>query len=497
MASDDSTRTRRLLAAAARSRWTRLIGIVAAVTVSVTAASHLSSWRYRSRAMLMFWPDRQEIDAEAGASLRDRLGSIVATQRELLRSNRAVASALMRLDGRPTQAAGHWFSDGQVEAFVAGNARRVARVRGGICVEAAGGEDGTPSRAFTVSVEWSQGRLIGAGEGASRAEAARLAQRLARCLLDAYLVSRCELESQATADAAMALEGEALAHRDETREALEQYVETQLGGDLPFVEGVLSGSADATLWSLRDDLRMVSGSLADLMAVTAKMEAELARPEGEQVGVPATILSGNPPMLKLSDNIARLRMEINTLAPRDGDDPGLLTALREELRLNMADLREEMARQKAMLDREVASVSARKQALEAELAGEQTRMAELGSKAARYRSLKDAAVAAQAVWERRREAARAAEATGAARVVEVDGPTLPDASRPHRPILWLNALIGLLAGLVAALAYAFVAARLSRRAKGADEIERCVGTVVLASIPKVERVIVRTPSGAA
>ena len=68
---------------------------------------------------------------------------------------------------------------------------------------------------------------------------------------------------------------------------------------------------------------------------------------------------------------------------------------------------------------------------------------------------------------------------------------MPAASSPHRPIIWLNVVIGLLAGIVLALTYAFLADHFDHSVKGIGDVETHVGVPVLASIPRIRRRIIR------
>jgi capsular polysaccharide biosynthesis protein len=78
-------------------------------------------------------------------------------------------------------------------------------------------------------------------------------------------------------------------------------------------------------------------------------------------------------------------------------------------------------------------------------------------------------------------------------VSTLDDATWPDPRLPRRPIVWLNLLVAALAGLVLALAYAFLADHFDHSIKSVDEAERYLGVPVLVSVPKISgRIISHT-----
>jgi capsular polysaccharide biosynthesis protein len=68
--------------------------------------------------------------------------------------------------------------------------------------------------------------------------------------------------------------------------------------------------------------------------------------------------------------------------------------------------------------------------------------------------------------------------------------TLPDATNPRRPIIWLNILISIVAGFVLAFIYAFISDHFDHTIKSVDDAERYLGTPVLASVPKMSGKII-------
>jgi len=76
--------------------------------------------------------------------------------------------------------------------------------------------------------------------------------------------------------------------------------------------------------------------------------------------------------------------------------------------------------------------------------------------------------------------------------IDMGPPSRPDHARPRRPILWLNLVIAVIAGLILAVIYAFMADHFDHTIKGIDDAERYLGAPVLVSIPKLGGRIVRT-----
>lgn len=513
MAPAESTRTRRELARVIFSRLVGMIVIMVVVLVSALATSYFSPWRYRSRVMMLARAGAGQATMEGRATLRERLSLFVVTQRELIRSDPVLASALMKFDGQtprgPKDADGvPWYSPRQVEDYVSANVAKLAGARRGVRVQTPGGTAAAFSQTYTITVEWPEDRkLTQLPTEESRSDAARGAQKFARSLVEAYLRHRRALAVEQTRQSAKFLKDTAtLAAKQELDVAageMETYISTDLKGDLLLVESMLSGISEIGFASLRTTFQAKMNSadarLEELAILKREVEAELAKAKGKkgvQVFIPAEVLKANPSMIKLTDAIARLRMELNNLNPRFTEEYKTRKQMREELDLNLADLYAALELQKKQLDLEVATLGAHRRKLGELVKADEARIAELASKASKYKRLKQTFDNLQGIYNKRREETAAAvkaaaQAQEPLAVMQVGTPSLPAPSSPHRPIIWLNVVIGVLAGIVLALTYAFLADHFDHSVKGIGDVETHVGVPVLASIPRIRRRIIR------
>ena len=91
MASPYPTRTLREITRVIFSRLIGIAVILAAVVVCVIAATYLSPWQYRSKALLMARPAKAT-RLESTASMRERLSLFIVTQRELIGSDHVIGA---------------------------------------------------------------------------------------------------------------------------------------------------------------------------------------------------------------------------------------------------------------------------------------------------------------------------------------------------------------------------------------------------------------------
>jgi capsular polysaccharide biosynthesis protein len=497
----------------ARIIFTRLVGIVLILVVvlaGVIAVSILTEWKYRSSSLLLARPAAPLTDLEGRASMRDRVSLFVVTQRELIKSDYVVTSALMKLDGwdpdGPLSPEGQqWYEDETVEKFAADNAGRVARGRGAVRVETPGGPDVTFTQTYNVTVTWSEEREVAAQRKRdARKLAAERCQLFAKHLVSAYLARRAAVEAKYAKQSAEFLVNKAAAAAEQKLKAaasdLEQFA-AEIQGDLILIQNMLGGIGEMGPQSLRTkfeaEIRTIEARLGEIDALVAAINKELVRPAGQQVAVPLSMVKANPGLARIQVEIVKLQLKINELSPRYTDGFKELKQTRAELAANLDYQRRELSRQKAVLEQEKAVLSGRRQRLDQIVKASRDEIARLAKNAARYQTLRDNLENAQGIYNKRLEEAAAAQnaqtlaTVPMMEVLLVDPPSRPDPARPHRPILWLNVLVGALAALILALIYAFLADHLDHTVKGGEDVERHIGVSVLASIPKYRRRIVR------
>ncbi len=525
MAEGYPTRSLRELTRVLFSRLAGILVILVVVVGAVAAASLLARWQYRSSALLLARPVTPVATAEGPASLRDRLSLFVATQRQWVRSDFVLTSALMRMaDVAPDGAAGpdgrQWYAEEAVFKYAAEHAAEVARCRGRVKLETPGGPDATFTQTFTVMVDWPEERQLArrAGEKDPREFATKRAQAFATYLLSAYQARRAAVEATHAKQSADRATVVAQANLEGSRKALEDYVATELKGDLLLVQNMLGGIGEVGPQSLSTrfqaevngvearlgELSSLAKTLAEQFSVAVgnqtvpvtrallEQRPELARKL--QTALPQELLRANPALAKTLDAITDLRLKLHNLEQQYTPAFKTFQHAQRELAANTADLKGQID---TMIRQERAALEARLKEFNRMVARDKSRVVELAVKAAQYKRLKDTFENAQKIFNQRQAEAIAAQSAGAlaalpVEVRVVDRPSRPDRARPHRPILWLNILVGAVAGVILSLIYAFLADHYDHSLKGMDDVERHVGVDVLASIPRYRRRIIRT-----
>ena len=170
---------------------------------------------------------------------------------------------------------------------------------------------------------------------------------------------------------------------------------------------------------------------------------------------------------------------------------------KEELKAVEQGLFDELTKQNTRLGHELDVLKARKTALTGIATHASKKLDGLAEKAVPYQQLQDEENTAKSNYDveynRVMEAARTQAAAAVPVLVRLlDGPSLPDAQDPRRPIVWLNILIAVVSGLVLALVYAFLGDHFDHSLKSIDDAEQALGVPVLASVPKLGRNIIRT-----
>ena len=164
MASAYPRRTLREITRVIFSRMAGIILILAVVAGSVLAATYLAPWRYRSRALLLARMGKIH-PLETPAGVQERLRSFIVTQRELIKSDYVLASALMELDGvQPGGAKGgagaQRYGDEQVRQFIAAHPRQMSDARRRVRVQTHTGPGSTVGQTFELLVTWPEQREL-------------------------------------------------------------------------------------------------------------------------------------------------------------------------------------------------------------------------------------------------------------------------------------------------------------------------------------------------
>lgn len=512
MAETYTNRTLREVVRIVASRFLGMVLIFAIVVAAVGAATYFAPRWYRSEVQLLAGPSIVGNPLEEQITLlRDKVSLFVVTQREIIKSDHVLASAMMALKGIPAQggaAAKGVYNEKQVRDFVARNGKLMRRLKKRVKVLTPGGPDVTFTRTFTIRVDWSERDVVTPAAGDTRQAAASQAAQLAEHIKDAYLQRYTTLESERTRDATRVLQEEALAtakaNLESASTAFRQFVETELKGDLLQVINMVGGRAvgaetgDASLATrFRGEINSVEARLAELTALKQAIDDELSRTEDAALVVPDAVTAGNSVVEKLQARIVEAKLTLNALQPRYTEAFQEIQNARAELAAAQADLRTELEKQSTRLGQEISVLAARHKVLTAKVAEDRKRVDDLASKVAHYTLLQQAVETAQQIYneeQRRVVSAVTAEKVSSQPLLvsTIDAPSQPDPAEPRRPILWVNMLIAVISGLVLALVYAFLADHCDHSIKSIDGAERYLGTPVLTSVPKLGRGMIRT-----
>jgi len=512
MSDEYASRTLRELLRIIAGRFLGMIVILAVVIVASAVLTVLTPKWYRSEVVLLASPGLANPLEEQAALLRDRVSLFVVTQREIIKSDTVLASALMRLENRPQSLnAESWYSDEEIADYIRSHRRLMERVRKRVKVITPGGPDATFTQTITIRVDFSQLDEALMSKGSASAEAtARRAHDLADAIKEAYLMRYTQLQTRRTGDAAALLKQRSLAlakaNLDEAAEALSGFIEKELRGDLLQVQNMIVGvgaeTGDASLATrFRGEINKIDERLAEIGTLKTIIEKELKKGRAGDLIVPDAVTAANPSVGKLQEQILQAKLRLNGLLPRYTEDYQEVRQARAELEAARSDLYDELVRQRGRLEQERAVLAARRATLEAKVAEDRKRVDELALKVAKYQRLQKDAQGAQAIYEseQRRVVGAMTVQQMAARPILVsvlDEATWPDAERARRPILWLNLLIAAVSGLVLSLVYAFLSDYFDHSLKSIDVAERYLGVPVVASVPRLKGRIVHIQRGA-
>lgn len=519
MTDTTATRTLREMVRVLASRFVGMVLILAIIVGATILATWYAPRVYRSTATLLGQPGEQFNPlADRTSTMRDRLSLFVTTQRQLVASDYVIASALMLLDGgempeapaatRPTDAMTAW--DAKVASYTAENVARIRQVRGRIDVVTPGGPDATFSQTFTIRVDWPENRERAADAGVAPARfAARRAHEFTARLIDAYLYRYTRLETRRLRDTSKFLTERSLAEAREKLDAASkelQEFQEQLGGDLLIVRNMIGTAAGAETGAaqlsttFRAEINRIDERLAEVEALRGEIEKQLDKSDAADLVVPTAVINAVPSINDLQRRIVALKLRINELVPRYTEEYQELRSARQELAEAREDVRDQLARHHTRLEQEQATLEARRDTLARLVQRERSEVEQLAGKVARYERLisaRDAALEAYNAEQRRVIEAATAEQLAARPILVtvVEGPSHPDPDLPRRPIAWLNILIGVIAGVVLALVYAFLADHFDHSIRGMGDAERYLDAPVLASVPKLGRRIIRIRRG--
>ncbi len=528
MADRYSSRTLREIVRVIASRFVTMVVIFLMVVTAVSVATYLAPRVYRSEAELRAKPSGLTSPVESRVtSMRDEVSLFVRTQRQIIKSDYVLATALMLLEGRkpawnPAEirklsipkhirkriSTTPLFSDEDVQKYLVDNARYISKARRRVSVVTPGGPDATFTQTWTIKVDWPEERAkAGRGDMGSRELAAQRAFELASNLTDAYLIRSTFLESRTTLQAKQLLVDEALAGaskaRNKASKALEKFIQDELQGDLLHVinmigkggGGIETGVASLTR-EFKGQLMTIAENLAGAEALRVALDIELAKENPADLVVPNSILKVNPPIMKINEKVVTLKLQLNNLLPKYTEQYQEIQHVRSELAGTQLDLKNELDKQRSRIGQEVSVLRARQAILAARVDTDKKLLDDLALKAVEYQRLQDDVSTAQAIYED--ETKRVVSATTASQLAEqpilvslIDGPTRPSAVDPVGPNVWLSVVVSAAGGLILAFTLAFMGDYFDHSIKSTDDAERYLGAPVLASVPKLGRGVIK------
>lgn len=491
--------------------------ILVVIIVAVGVVTSFSPRWYRSEAQLYARPGRtiSPLDRQS-AVIREDVQLFVVTQREIIKSSFVLSSAMMRLQGKtpwpePSTVEGQstyqWYDNDTIAEFGRNNAKLLRKLRKRVSVVTPGGPDATFTQTFKLRVDWPEEPEVASPKGVGARElAAKRAHDFNKYVMDAYKLRQRQLETERmrrTADfMTKRTVTAAKKELDATVKDLEDLVNNEIKGDLPVVTSMLPGSGASSDQGIsflatrfQAEINRNEAKLAELQSLKESVDGQLAQ-KPEDVVVPDAVTASNPPIRTLQDKLVALKLSVNSMEPRFTEDYQALRNARKELQAAYQDLYDQVKKQSQRLSVEITMLQARNKRLKVIQEADGARMQELASKAAKYDRLQRANSAAQARYDEQKKMAVAADtarmlAEKPILVSELDPPSQPIPSEPRRPILWLNMLVGIVAAMIVALVYAFLADHLDHSIKSVDDAERYLGTTVLGSIPRTRRRIIR------
>ena len=518
-----SERTLREIIRVVAGRFAGMCAVFLIVVASVGVASwYVPRW-YRSEVELLAKPAQVSSPLEAQVAMHDQVSLYISTLRTIIARDRVLAMALLCLEegnSLPPQSApvdpgdvARWRRqvdqwNRKVDEYIVKNTEEVARLRKRLSVVTPGGPETTFTQTLTVRVDWPEERSEARRLRRDSSQlAATRAHDLAGNIVAAYTYRYAEIERKRIEGASKLLSERMLsAARAELTKATGDYndfIRTVDGTDLTIImqlsaKGAPVGETGKAGLATRfaGEITTLDETIAGLVASQDAVRAQLAGDADAKLAIPDAVAAANPAITALQDKVLGLTITVNALIPRYTEEHQEVRNARSELAAARKELREELARQLIRLGQEESFLKARRAVIRQRVEGDRRRLAELAVQTSKYQQLKAAMDAAQRQYDTEKDkvisAAAARELANTSILVTVLGePSMPDPSRPRRPIMWLNLLFAGFGGLILALVYAFTADHFDHSLKSIDDAERYLGVPVLASVPKLGRNVIR------
>ncbi len=424
--------------------WAAAGVLLLVVLAGVLLAGRVVCWRYTSTFLV-----QTVARPSAQSSVQSDGFTAQAPQQQLLHSDDVLAAALLKAGENDAASGGSssrpaWRDAQAIQVFSATHARDIESLRRQVSVSREG------DLALRVQVTLSEDRPGKAGED-PRELAARRAQQLANCLLDALLARQEAPKPDHPQAKTISAVEVAQQEYDKVRAEMESLLKRQTQADAFAVAAILSTQPAKD--DLADQQRQVDAKLAALAALQQEVEKELAHPVEEAIIVSPELVAFQPALGNVLTAVAQGRLKVNAGTAHFSDEKEL-QATQDELQLNLSELRAEMWRCGESLRQQIELLSGRQRQLAETHKQQQAKAAALADQAAKYQVLRERLAVAQAAVDNARSqpATVGTPEAGASsvpprEVTVIEPPTPCVADEPAWPNLRWLALIGLLAGL--------------------------------------------------
>ena len=414
----------------------------------------------------------------------------------------------------------------------------ISKIKKRISVITPGGSDALFTGTFTIQVNWEENRkFMEASTEKTREVAAEDCLKFANLLYKAYRYQKEKIQRQLALTDQKFSKEQGLAKIDAELDEVnkeDSELGEKIGKDMSIVKAIATGQGgtDSGIQTeingikleirelerkyVKEDFRQKSilGQLRTEKDLVAKLDPEFNKKEslgGDADNVPSNIatqgekvikinfesesINQNPRLNQLQVAISQDLVKLNRLMGSYTDEFPKVKEAKRTIFNNYCSLIRLLIDQyeEIKLKKEICLTQDRK--LKSRLKDLEDRLSTLNELGLAYKRVserreniikrKDEAI------ERRDKAAADVAYANISTQNILQSPSLPDPEKPRRPITFLNLILGIFAGMVFALAYAFLSDYFDHTIKSVDDAERYLGTPVLTSVPKLGKNIIR------
>jgi len=501
------SRTLREICRVLFSRWVGMILIVAIAAGGTWLACVQAVPWYRTAVTI-----HVKQPADTNPTIKDvspdrSLEVFIKTQRQIIFSDLVMARTMARLEGSMADPPSETRDDAPALAIIEQRQDDLRKFREHVEVVTPGGEEVAMSEVFTIQVDRPRDPLD--------------AKRAADLLAEEYIFRYRHVQAETNQRSAQFVQQQLAEIRrntlDPAQERLRQFVAAldspadvvvleQLGKNVPEAGGqILRVNYQEKLSAIEGDLaraRSLRDQVLEQIPPAARDPNTVDRLPSEALTrltlvVPGSVMATNDIINKLQKKLADLIITRNRLEVEY--EPGYreLVYINAEIDKAKREILRELKAEVKALQIEITAGEARRKDLADRLAAETDQLNKLSSQLVDYQRLQQELFVARGQYnglaDQLLEASMTEQQARQAIAVSVLEPaSLPAADQPARPQPLLYTLIAAAAGLLLALAYAFLADSFDHTLKTIGEAERYLGLPVVGSVRKHGRRLVRT-----